>query len=129
MPNLRPSSPAWIARQRFGIRQQAETVFSQVADCRWVPHVQARRWTCVVPQATPDLARMQDPQECIRADRHSDLLRQASATFDARLQREGREQRSGAVRPTSVANQFTIEALGSKSCAGGWAYRRTSAGC
>ena len=58
------------------------------------------------------LERMQDPQERIRADRHSDLPREASATFAASLQGKAREQLSGAVRPTSVPSQSTIEALG-----------------
>src|SRR5215210_2594271 len=57
------------------------------------------------------LKRMQDPQERIRADGHTDLPRKASATFTASLQGKGREQLSGAVRPTSVASQGTIEAL------------------
>src|SRR5207248_5613528 len=58
------------------------------------------------------LERMPDPQERIRADRHSNLPREASATFAASLQGKAREQLCGAVRRTSVASQSTIEALG-----------------
>src|SRR5438105_2842045 len=38
------------------------------------------------------LERMQDPQERIRADGHTDLPREASATFAASLQGKGRQQ-------------------------------------
>jgi hypothetical protein len=57
------------------------------------------------------LKRMQDAQERVRADGHTDLVREASATFAASLQGKGREQLSGPVCSTSVASQFTIEAF------------------
>src|SRR5438270_6845543 len=67
------------------------------------------------------LERMQDPQERIRADGHTDLPREASATFAASLQGKGRQQFGGAVRPTSVASQGTVEALGEDLPWAGWA--------
>ena len=60
-------------------------------------------------------------QQRIGADRYASLMRQASATFAAGLQRERCQQLGGFVRAPGVTGQHTIEALGKDSA---WAVRR-----
>ena len=71
---------------------------------------------------------MQDAQERIRADGHTDLAREPSATFAAGLQRKGREQFRGAVRSDEHSEPVHHRSVRRRSCAGRLARRRTSDG-
>jgi hypothetical protein len=56
--------------------------------------------------------RVQDPQECVRANRHTGLARETSASFSSGVQCERGEQFGCVVSPTRVPCQHTVEALG-----------------
>jgi hypothetical protein len=56
--------------------------------------------------------RMQEPQECVRADWQTHFARQARATFAAGLQRKRRQQIRRAVSTARIPSQRAVETFG-----------------